>query len=147
MPDILHRVGIRAPLDDVYSALATRDGLAKWWTTDTRGESAIGSTVHFQFGDRGFFDMEVAELVPATRVLWRVTDGPAEWIGTTIRWDLKQEDDFAIILFNHEGWREPVEFMHHCSTKWAIFLMSLKTLLEAGKGAPFPNDVEIDNWD
>ena len=147
MPDILHRVGIRAPLDDVYSALATRDGLAQWWTTDTRGESAIGSRVHFQFGDRGFFDMEVAELVPATRVLWRVTDGPAEWIGTTIRWDLKQEDGFAIILFNHEGWREPVEFMHHCSTKWAIFLMSLKTLLEAGKGAPFPNDVEIDNWD
>lgn len=147
MPDILHRVGIRAPLDDVYSALATRDGLAQWWTTDTRGESAIGSRVHFQFGDRGFFDMEVAELVPATRVLWRVTDGPAEWIGTTIRWDLKQEDGFAIVLFNHEGWREPVEFMHHCSTKWAIFLMSLKTLLEAGKGAPFPNDVEIDNWD
>ena len=36
--------------------------------------------------------------------------------------------------------------MHHCSTKWAIFLMSLKSLLETGKGAPHPNDVKIDNW-
>ena len=29
---------------------------------------------------------------------------------------------------------------------WAVFLMSLKSLLETGKGAPDPNDVKIDNW-
>jgi hypothetical protein len=23
------------------------------------------------------------------------------------------------VLFKYEGWQEPVEFMHHCSTKWA----------------------------
>lgn len=39
-----------------------------------------------------------------------------------------------------------MEFMHHCSTKWAIFLMSLKSLLETGKGMPNPNDIKIDNW-
>jgi hypothetical protein len=36
--------------------------------------------------------------------------------------------------------------MHHCTTKWAIFMMSLKTLCESGKGSPSPNDVKIDNW-
>ena len=49
-------------------------------------------------------------------------------------------------MFKHQGWKEPVEFMHHCSTKWAIYLMSLKSLVETGKGAPDPNDVKIDNW-
>ena len=49
-------------------------------------------------------------------------------------------------MFKHQDWREPVEFMHHCSTKWAIFLMSLKALVETGKGAPNPVDVKIDNW-
>jgi hypothetical protein len=34
------------------------------------------------------------------------------------------------VLFKHQGWKEPVEFMHHCSTKWAVFLLSLKSLLE-----------------
>ena len=58
----------------------------------------------------------------------------------------KQEDDYTIVLFKHEGWREPVEFMHHCSTKWATFLMSLKSLLETGTGAPEPRDVKISNW-
>jgi hypothetical protein len=79
-------------------------------------------------------------------VIWQVVEGPAEWIGTEISFDLKQEDDYAIVLFNHQGWNEPVEFMHHCSTKWAIFLMSLKSLVETGKGNPSPDDVRIGNW-
>jgi hypothetical protein len=36
--------------------------------------------------------------------------------------------------------------MYHCSTKWAIFLMSLKSLGEDGKGQPSPTDVRISNW-
>ena len=87
--------------------------------------------------------MKVLELHPAKRVLWQVVDGPEEWIGTKISWDLKQEGDYSIVLFKHQGWKEPVEFMHHCSTKWAIYLMSLKSLVETGKGAPNPNDIRI----
>jgi uncharacterized protein YndB with AHSA1/START domain len=146
MADILHRVGIKSSLDKVYKALATVEGLAGWWTDDTRGESKVGGVIHFQFGERGFFDMKVLEFQPPTRVLWQVVDGPEEWIGTTVSWELRQEKDYIIILFNHQGWKEPVEFMHHCSTKWGIFLMSLKSLLETGKGAPYPNDVKIDDW-
>ena len=43
-----------------------------------------------------------------------------------------------MLLFTHAGWREPVEFMDHCSTKWASFLLGLKARLEAGDGTPFP---------
>ena len=57
--------------------------------------------------------------------------------------DLQQDGDYVSVLFKHQGWKEPVEFMHHCSTKWAIYLMSLKSLLETGKGAPNPNDIRI----
>jgi uncharacterized protein YndB with AHSA1/START domain len=146
MPDILHRVGIRSSPQAVYKALTARDALAGWWTTDTRGGSDVGDVIHFQFGDKGFFDMKILELERGKRVLWEVVDGPAEWIGTKVRFDLRQEDDYTILLFGHEGWKEPVEFMHHCSTKWGVFLMSLKRLVEAGKGEPFPDDVKIDNW-
>jgi uncharacterized protein YndB with AHSA1/START domain len=146
MPDILHRVGIKSTPADTFRALATRDGLAAWWTYDTRGDSGLGDIIHFQFGERGFFDMKVLELDPGRRVSWQVVDGPAEWIGTRVRFELAQDDDYTIVLFRHEGWKDPVEFMHHCSTKWAVFLMSLKSLVETGRGAPFPHDVKIDNW-
>ena len=146
MADILHRVGIRSRLDDAYKALATRDGLAGWWTNDTRGESEVDSVLEFRFAPHGGFDMKVLELEPGKRVLWKVVDGPKEWIGTRIRWDLREDGDYTIVMFKHEGWKEPVEFMHHCSTKWGVFLMSLKSLVENGKGAPHPHDVKIDNW-
>jgi hypothetical protein len=52
------------------------------------------------------------------------------------------------VLFKHQDWTAPVEFMHHCSTKWATYLMlSLKPLLETGKGTPNPDDVKVDNTD
>ena len=151
MLDILHRVGIKASSDEVYKALVTRDGLAGWWTTNTQGDGKLGGVIKFRFSapdgrEIGGFDVEVLEQRPAERVLWQVNEGPAEWIGTKVSFELKQEGDYSIVLFKHAGWKEPVEFMHHCSTKWAVFLMSLKSLLETGKGAPAPNDVQISDW-
>jgi Activator of Hsp90 ATPase homolog 1-like protein len=147
MVDISHKVGIKSSsLDAVYQALTTREGLSGWWTTDTQGESKVGSVLKFRFGDGGF-DMTVLELQPAKHVLWQVVDGPEEWIGTKISFDLKQQGDWTIILFKHQGWKEPVEFMHHCSTKWAVFLLSLKSLLETGKGAPWPDEIKLDSWE
>ena len=148
MSDILHRVGIKSSANDTYRALTTLPGLAGWWTTDTRGSSDVGRAIEFHFGTRGRIDMKVLELGPAMRVLWQVVDGPADWIGSKVSFDLKQEGEQTTVLFKHQGWSEQSEFMHHCSTKWASFLMSLKSLVETGKGAPFPNDVRLSlNWD
>lgn len=147
MPDILHKVGIRASsLNQVYTALTTLEGLAAWWTSDTQGETQPGGVLRFRFGNGGF-DMKVLEAHPGSRVLWQVVDGPEEWLGTTISFDLEQRADWTIVLFKHAGWKQPVEFMHHCSTKWAIFLLSLKSLLETGEGAPWPNEIKLDTWE
>jgi hypothetical protein len=36
--------------------------------------------------------------------------------------------------------------MNHCSTSWAVFLLSLKQLLETGHGSSDPDDVAISDW-
>ena len=145
MVDILHRIGITSSADDVYTALTTVKGLASWWTDDTAGDGTVGGVLRFRF-EPGGFDMSVLELQPAELVVWEVVDGPQEWIGTQVRFELKQEDGLTIVLFQHLGWKEPVEFMYHCSTKWATFLLSLKRQVETGKGEPAPRDVRISNW-
>ena len=146
MVDILHRVAIaRTAPDQVYDALTTTDGLAGWWTTGTTGDAAEGGVIAFRFPPGGF-DMKVVETTPSEHVRWEVVDGPEEWIGTTVDWRLRADDDWTVVMFQHQGWAEPVEFMHHCSTKWALFLMSLKSMVETGTGAPDPRDVKIDNW-
>jgi len=146
MVDILQKVGIEtSSVNDVYAALTTLEGLSGWWTDDTQGDTAVSGVLEFRF-DVGSIDMKVVELRPAHIVRWQVVDGPPEWIGTTVSFELRQDGDYVVVLFRHEGWKEPVEFMHHCSTKWGVFMMSLKSLVETGKGAPAPRDVKIDNW-
>jgi uncharacterized protein YndB with AHSA1/START domain len=146
MADILHRIGVEASTPQkVYDALTTLDGLSGWWAENTSGETGLGGVIKFRFRPGGF-DMKVAKLDPGRLVRWEVVDGPDEWVGTHVQWDLRQEGDYTIVLFKHEGWREPVEFMHHCSTKWGTFLMSLKQWLETGEGAPDPRDVQISDW-
>lgn len=145
MPDILHRVGITAPREAVFRALTAPGELAAWWTADTYSPDD-SDILMFRFGEVGGFDMKVLETSAPGTVRWEVIDGPSEWIGTTVSFALTQDDDWTIVLFEHAGWLEPVEFMHHCSTKWAVFLMSLKSLIETGTGAPHPRDVQISNW-
>lgn len=148
--DILHKIGIKSSVNETYQALTTLKGLAGWWTNDVKGESKVGGVLQFRFQlkeEVGGFDMKILELQPDKRVLWEVIEGPPEWIGTKISWDLKLEAGWTIVLFKHEGWKEPVEFMHHCSSKWAIFMLSLKSLVETGKGSPNPDDLKIDSWE
>lgn len=143
MPDILHKVGVKASPDGAFQALATREGLSGWWTDDTQGDFNVGGVIKFRFGERGRIDMKVVELDPGKHVCWQVADGPQSWMGTMVTFDLAPADDATIILFKHQGWKESSEFMHACSTKWATFLISLKSLIETGKGAAYPNDLHI----
>jgi len=151
MIDIIHRVGIKAPLSKVYAALSTIEGVAGWWTEETTGVSEPGGAIDFQFsspgGERiGGMTMEVMALDPDKEVHWRCKAGPEEWIGTDVVFKLSQEDDYTIVRFGHRNWREAVEFTEHCSMKWATFLLSLKDLVETGRGKPSPHDIKIDNW-
>lgn len=151
MTGINHRIGIKAPVSKVYEALATVEGIAGWWTNETTGESGVGGNVEVGFfspdgNEIGRMGFEVVELDPNKKIHWRFTSGPKEWIGTDIVFNISQEDDYTIVLFSHINWRELVEFTYHCSMKWAVFMLSLKDLVETGKGKPSPVDVKIDNW-
>lgn len=142
---IVHRIATTEPADKLLDALTTIDGLAGWWTTDVTGSAAPGGISAFRFGEAGGFDIAVTSVTP-DHVKWHVVDGPKEWIGTDIDWRLTRDGDYNVVLFEHSGWREQAEFMYHCSTKWAVFLQSLKALVETGAGAPAPRDVQISNW-
>ena len=62
---------------------------------------------------------------------------------TTVTFDLKTTGGETVLLFTHGDWREPVEFMHHCSTKWATVLLGLRSGLEGGAFTAFPDDTRV----
>jgi hypothetical protein len=52
--------------------------------------------------------------------------GGAKAIGTDIEFLLSRQEDYTVAQFGHRYWRKEVEFMAHCSTKWATFPLSLR---------------------
>ena len=150
MVDIIHRIGIKAPVSQVHAALSTVAGVAGWWTKETSGESKPNTAMRVIFHSKAGDEIGKAqfELVKSSieEVVWRFTAGPEEWLGTDVTFALAQQGDSTIVLFGHRNWREAVEFTAHCSMKWATFLLSLRQLVETGTGQPSPDDLKIDNW-
>ena len=144
MHQIKHRVGIKTTTAKLYDLVTTDEGLSRWWTTDTKGAGGVGSIIEFRF-DGGGPDFEVIELVPNQLVRWKHNGTmPEAWMGSEISFEMDQQDNQVILNFSHYNWSTSDEFLAHCSTKWGVFMMSIKACLETGVGHPFPDDVHID---
>jgi hypothetical protein len=143
MANICLGVGTKADASKILNALTTIDGLQSWWTSGTSGDPAQGGTIAFRFGGNAGMDMRVVKS-DAHQVHWECVSGPEDWLGTRIEFDIQKSEKQNRLMFRHAGWRSENQHFHHCSTKWATFLLSLRDVVESGKGKPFPNDVKIE---
>ena len=126
MADIVHRVQMRAAQEDVFAALAAKALRARNGLAELRLDTVTAT-------------MKVAQFEEGTCVVWQCVDGPPDWIGTDIAFDLASEGDQTIVRFRHRNWRETTDFMGHCSTKWAFLLFDLKSRVET----PEPDDLYV----
>jgi uncharacterized protein YndB with AHSA1/START domain len=144
MPDILHRFTIDAPPERVHDLIATAEGVERWW--NAHPNTADDETLQIFFG--GVDPAAVMHVVEDTpeRIVWRVVDGPVDWIDTTITFALQRRpDDGTTLLLTHGDWREANELMHGCTTNWGAYLTSLKSGAEHGLFAAYPAG-EMSRW-
>ncbi len=142
MNNIALKIGTSCDPETALKALTTIDGLSKWWTSQTEGNTTEGGVITFKFGEAGV-DMKVISS-SSKLIVWECVGGPDEWIGTQVEFKLVSDPE-TTLFFRHKGWAEESPFLHHCSMKWAVFLLSLRQLLEEGEGRAFPNDIQITN--
>ena len=139
-PEIHHEVRIRATPAAIYRALTDVQQLGAWWIPDTRGESKPGATLEFWFNPTAHQDLRVAALEPDRLVRWQALAADlSDWAGTEIEFRIVPGEAETRLQFRHFGWRHAVERFPYYSLSWAVFLLSLKDLLEKGQGHPFPN--------
>lgn len=144
MTDILHRIIIEASPEKVYNALTEEKGLSAWWT-NAKTEGKVGSQASFFFGPNGEHQvvMEITDLVKNELISWKCIDGP--WVNTdAFQFHIQPDERGSALQFSNSGWADADAFYMHCNSKWGFFLtVSLKNLLETGKGQPHPNDPNI----
>ncbi len=138
MPDILHELTIEGSPDQLYQALTEKASLAAWWTTDTKSavpEVGTVSEFHFHNPD-AVFKMEVSQLEPGKKVYWNALQGPPDWQGTRVTWDLEAVDNGTKVLFGHRDYASYGGSYASVSYAWAWFMTSLKNYIEKGEGMP-----------
>ena len=143
MAAIHHQVGLKAKPTDIYQAITTLDGLSSWWTKTT-GNTNIGDKLNFHFNEH-IVEMKILELINNQKIVWQCSDKEGEWKNTIITFELVTSEEQVFINFSHTNWAEQTDLCSHCSTKWAVFILSLKSYIETGKGQPFPEDVQINH--
>jgi uncharacterized protein YndB with AHSA1/START domain len=144
MPDILHLIKIRAPIERVFQAITTADGIRNWWTREADLDEHVGGTGEFRFSAYGANQhatkVSIDELNPPTRVVWKtISSFRPEWSGTAISFDLREEGSTTVLLFAHRDFAQADEIYALTNTGWAYYLVSLRQYLETGNGAPSPD--------
>jgi hypothetical protein len=145
MATIYHQVGIKAGLNDVYNAIATTHGVSGWWT-NTSGNPETGGDLEFSF-DGHIVKVTVTANKPDQYIEWTVAGEAGEWLDTRICFRLDEAQGQVMVNFQHADWKQATDFLAHCSTKWGVFMLSLKDYLETGTGKPFPHDIHINHTD
>ena len=135
---LMHSVEIQAEPRRVYEALATGEGLASFWTRDSKAEPRTGTVAEFGFGGPRL-RMRVDELAPDRRVRWTTLGDFPNWEGTTVAWDLKAADGKTEVQFAHDGWAAelPQRDLASVNYTWAQILGRLKAFAESGRPDPY----------
>ena len=132
-------IAISAPVERVFAALTTLDGLASWWTPEVSGSPERGGELTFGFGlDKA--ELLVAEVVPPTSVVWTCLGHSKfhEWQNTTLIFAVRAQDaGSAVVALRHVGLIPTLDCYALCARGWDHYLDSLGAYVEGKGGSPW----------
>lgn len=133
MADIMHQALINKPSKEIFPLLSTKKGLQQWlraedgWTI--KGDESLGGKLQFYFND-GHHEMTVIKLENDKQVRWECTDGPDEWLGTTIDFFIEDNVKKCTLQFAHNGWADQTKFFRECDQVWGNCIADIKRIAE-----------------
>lgn len=137
MAEIFHLFNIKtAEVSKIFDAITTQVGLSSWWTTETSGKFGTGKVIEFRFSKDYKKGMKIISLDENKKVEWECIEGDDQWLGTKIKFELIQKEGSTDVKFYHTAWKEVSDLFGICNYHWGLYMKSLKTYIEVGKGNP-----------
>ena len=138
MDTIIHALEIDAPAGDVYSAVATTEGLAGWWSTVVTADQRVRGIVDFTFQEGFNPDMKITALEEPKLVAWQCVAGHGPWQDATFRFEIEPLDGGRSRLMFTMGYGKPISDVEYgiYNYNWGYYMHSLKQFVETGEGFP-----------
>jgi len=137
--------------EQVFKAITNVRG---WWSEQIDGPTdKLNAEFNYHYKDVHRCKMKIIEFVPAKKITWLVlenrfdfTKDKTEWTGTRISFDIVEKNGKTWLSFTHIGLVPAYECYKICSDAWGNYInVSLKSLIETGKGNPNPYIPAIDS--
>lgn len=143
MATVRHQVGVVGDISTIYRAMHEPEGLDGWWSTKTIGKAQVGQVLDLRFADVVTLSFRVDALQENALIRLHCVRGPSPWQGCDLTFSFRQDPEQVWVGLVHENEAASDEEFLYFSTKWTCYLLSLRDLIETGRGRPYPNDVKI----
>ncbi|NKB81362.1 MAG: hypothetical protein GKS05_05620 [Nitrospirales bacterium] len=143
MTRVRHRVGIVGDINNIYRSMHEPVGLCGWWATTTDGTPKVGQVLDLHFTDVVTLSFRIDALEENALVRLYCVSGPGLWHDCSLEFSFKQDANQVWVELVHESEASSKDDFLYFNTKWTCYLLSLRDLIENGKGCPYPNDVKI----
>ncbi len=127
------------------AAFAAINNVRGWWSGEIEGPTdKLDAEFTYRYKDIHYSKQRITEMMPNTRVVWRVldayldfTEDPNEWTGTEITFEVSQQGEQTEVRFTHLGLVPAFECFDKCSSAWSFYInSSLRRLITTGHGEP-----------
>jgi hypothetical protein len=141
---------------EVFNAINNVRG---WWSEEIEGPTEkLNDVFNYHFEDIHRCQIKLIEVVPDQKVVWQVLEnyfkpgifgetsdkrpavavaGEAEWVNTTIHFEITEKKGKTQIRFTHKGLVPEYECFEICESGWNHYIReSLLGLITTGKGQP-----------
>lgn len=143
MADIFHDFPIKAPLDRVFHAVSTPQGLDTWWTKRSAGSPQEGAEYQLWFGPDYDWRAKVTRYAPESEFEIEMVRADSDWLGTRVGLRLEPRDAVTWVRFYHTGWPSLNEHYRISCNCWAMYLRVLRRSLEHGESVPYEDRLSV----
>jgi uncharacterized protein YndB with AHSA1/START domain len=130
-----HEINISSPVEAVYAALTTAEGLKGWNTATVEGSGEVGTNWTLKYSGRPEFEWRIDVSKPG-EVSWTCIKGPGDSVGTTADFRLTHTGGRTQVLVTHGGWPHDEANFTKCNTIWGALMDHLREYVQSGVAEP-----------
>ena len=132
----------------MFEAISRPEELQKWWATSANGIPETGETLELYFGGLTTLKFRYSEVTPSKKLILTCYEGFGPWLDTVLTFEIQEKDEQVFLTHVHSNIKpDDIESLTYFSSKWTIYLLSLKNLLENGAGTPYPKEIKLYHGD
>jgi uncharacterized protein YndB with AHSA1/START domain len=138
--DIVLAAEIGADPKAVFDTVATREGVAAFWSPDVKGDASEGGELSIGFGAApSRLPLMVSTAKAPAEIEWAAGGDWPFWNGSRISWSFEPSAGGTKVLLRHLDYGEgmPDHEFGSVAFTWAMVLEKLKVVSESG-GTPDP---------